>query len=230
MRAKVVTAFVPLKVKHLSSDEYHAYGRQLEAACGPHRFRCFDNFPLDDCWLAKENPPLVPASETPSDRYETREDHARSNIVQHSRTQWARMAAYEDPDVEVLVWLDLAIMKQGVWLNNQITHGHVLDFLAEVEKLPSGIIPFPGIEDRKPVDPSGNNWRFCGSTHIWPVQFLPELDRQYKFYTREFIRRHGTIPLDLAVWPTVEERSGLPFRWYKAEYDATQLTNLRSVL
>lgn len=230
MRAKVVTAFVPLKVKHLTGDAYHEYGRQLEAACGD-RFRFFDNFPLDDCWLAKENPPLVPASETPSDRYETREDHARSNIVQHSRTQWALKALAEElcpPDF--IVWLDLAVMKQGAWLNNQITATHVVEFLETVENLPLGIIPFPGIEERKPVDPTGNNWRFVGSTHIWPVHFLPEIDRQYKFYTREFIRKHKTIPLDLAVWPTVEERSGLPFRWYKAEYDATQLTNLRSVL
>lgn len=229
MRAKVITAFVPLKVKHLTSDAYHELGRQLEAACGDN-FRFFDNFPLDDCWLAKENPPLVPASETPADRYETREDHARSNIVQHSRTQWARMAAAEDPDADWIVWLDLGIMKQGAWLNNQITHEHVVEFLNTVETLPLGIIPFPGIEGCKPVDPTGNNWRFCGSTHIWPAHFLPLIDHAYKFYTREFIRKHKTIPLDLAVWPTVEERSGLPFRWYKAEYDATQLTNLRSVL
>lgn len=229
MRAKVVTAFVPLKVKHLSADTYHEYGTQLAAACGD-RFRFFDNFPLEDCWLSKEHPPLIPASETPADRYETREDHARSNIVQHSRTQWALAALAEDPGVDVMVWLDLAIMKQGVWRNNKIVHEHVVKFLEAVEKLPSGIIPFPGIEERKPVDPIGNNWRFCGSTHIWPVEFLPQIDRSYKFYTREFIRKNNTTPLDLAIWPTVEERSGLPFRWYKAEYDATQLTNLRSVL
>jgi hypothetical protein len=230
MRAKVVTAFVPLKVKHLTADGYHELGKQLEGAVGADRFRFFDNFPLGDCWLAKENPPLVPASDTPADRYDTREDHARSNIVQHSRTQWALAALREDPSVDFIVWLDLGIMKQGAWLNNQITAAHVTQFIQDVEKLPSGIIPFPGIEERKPLNPSGNNWRFCGSTHIWPVQFLPEIDRQYKFYTREFIRKYGTIPLDLAVWPTVEELSGLPFRWYKAEYDATQLTNLRSVL
>jgi hypothetical protein len=230
MRIKVVTAFVPLKVKHLTADSYHEYGRQLAAACGPERFQLYDNFLLEGCWLYREHPPLVPASATPGDRYETIEDHAKSNIVQHSRTQWALQAVKDDPSVEVVVWLDLAIMKQGAWLGNQITPGHVVDFLEQVEKLPSGIIPFPGIAERGPVDPSGNNWRFCGSTHIWPVCYLQAIDTSYRFHTREFIRKHRTIPLDLAVWPTVEERSGLPFRWYKAEYDATQLTNLGSAL
>ncbi|HET7641170.1 MAG TPA: hypothetical protein VFK47_20850 [Ktedonobacteraceae bacterium] len=226
MRAAVVTAYVPLNVKHLDAAKYHEYGERLKAACDG-RLIWFDNWPLTDCWLYKEvtDPEQYsPATPTPEDRYEKPSDHTKSNIVQHSRTQWALLAKDVEPDVDVVVWLDLAILKQGAFTGKQITEDHVREFLKKVESYPYNDIPFPGIEEKKEVLPHGNNWRFCGSTHIWPVKWLNEIDHQYRFYTKEFIRRHSAMPLDLAIWPAVEEKSGLPFKWYKAEYDYTQLT------
>lgn len=222
-KVAVVSAFVPLKVKHLSAEQYHEYGDRLAAACDG-RFMAFHN-ELHECWLAQEYPPMVPATETPADRYDTPEAHVQSHIVQHNRTTWALQAA---GDADVVVWLDYAILKQGAWRNNPVTEDHVREFLAKVEAYTGDDIPFPGIEERKPINVHGDNWRFCGSTHIWPVKYLPQIDRHYKFQCRKFIWHHKCVPLDLAIWPAVEAQSGLPFRWYKAEYDASQLTEFPS--
>lgn len=226
-KVKVVSAFVPLKVKHLSEDQYHDFGAQLEAACTG-RARFFRGFRFEACWLYGENPPGVPATETPKDRYETDQDFVNSNIVQHSRTQWALMAAAEDPSIDVIVWLDYGILKQGDFTGKRLQSHHVTEFLDRIEGWEPSYIPFPGITDPpSPVIPHGNNWRFCGSTHIWPVKYLKQIDHSYKFHTRNFIYNHKCTPLDLAIWPKVERHSGLPFRWYPAEYDYTQLTGFK---
>ena len=222
-KVKVVTVYVPLHVKHMTPLLYHELGtKMIQATCG--RGKYYAKW-LEDCWLHAEKPPMVPATETPSDRYDTPEHHAESHIVQHSRTQWAMQLWEEEPDLDVIVWLDYGILKQGDFTNKKITPAHITEFLDKLEEWDPKDIPFPGIEEKKPVLPHGNNWRFCGSTHIWPTKFLKQIDHAYRFELRDFIYKHGKIPLDLAIWPAVEQRSGLPFRWYKAEYDYTQLTN-----
>jgi hypothetical protein len=222
-KVAVVSAFVPLNVRHLTADAYHELGqRMLDATKG--RYRFFDNFPLEECWLSKENPPLVPAAPTPSDRYATDADYVRSNIVQHSRTQWALKAWREDPTIDTIIWLDLGILKQGAHTGKPVTEDDVSQFVDAVAATHLDCIPFPGIEGQQPINVHGNNWRFCGSTHIWPTQLLTLIDQAYVRETRRFIREHKCTPLDLAIWPAVELHSGLPFHWYKAEYDRTQLT------
>lgn len=230
-RIKVVTAFVPLNVKHMSDVDYHWLGQQmLGAAPCPHRF--FDHYPIEKCWLFNELSDLggpeiwsTPATETPSDRYATPEDHVLSNIVQHTRTQWAMEAMAEDPKLDVIIWLDLGILKQGKWNGNPVAQDDIASFCRRVAEYPFNDIPFPGIEPMKPVLPHGNNWRFCGSTHVWPTKWLPHIHAAYKFSLRKFIRTYNCVPLDLAIWPAVEQCSWLPFHWYKAEYDASQLRN-----
>jgi hypothetical protein len=224
MKVGVVSAFVPLNVKHLTADQYHEYGDRLSKAIPPHsRWFCQDT--LENCWLWKENPPMVPANPVPGDRYAGPIENVKSNIVQHNRTEWAMRAAEAIPDVDVWVWLDYAILKQGDWRNNPVTEDHVKHFLDRVAstKYPIDYIPYPGIAEKGPVYPTGNNWRFCGSTHIWPKWALSAINRAYKHELREWIVRHHTTPLDLPIWALVEQNSRLPFRWYKAEYDASQL-------
>lgn len=223
MKVSVVSAFVPLEVKHLSPDEYHAYGNRLRSVCGD-RLHVFEH-PLNECWAYGFHD-MPPAAATPGDRYASAQAHVASNIVQHNRTSWALRLQKTNPS-DVVVWFDYAILKQGAWRNNPVTEDHVRDFLQKLERMDVlEDIPFPGIEPMKVVDPHGNNWRFCGSTHIWPTQFLPQIHQEYRHELYQFVHRYRAVPLDLAIWPAVEFNSGLPFRWYKAEYDATQLTNL----
>jgi hypothetical protein len=221
---KVVTAFVPLGVKHMTADAYHELGQRMLGATGG-RYRFFDNFQIEDCWSYSECVGKPPATATPADRYASPDDHVRSHIVQHTRTQWALAALEEDPSIQTIIWLDLGILKQGAWLNNQITPAHVAAFVDKVAARRLDDIPFPGIAGPGPINPHGDNWRFCGSTHIWPAQYLRDIHRAYKVSVINFLNSYKSVPLDLAIWPTVERTSGLPFRWYKAEYDASQLEN-----
>jgi hypothetical protein len=231
MKAKIVTAYVPLQVKHLTADQYHAYYDVIERAVGKDNVHCFCEM-IDQCWLYHEpDLPLVPANPVPADRYDSPLANVRSNIVQHNRTTWACRAATVEPDVDVWVWLDYGIAKQGAWRNAPITEAVIHDFFAEVSAVEQwNTIPFPGIEAPGPILPVGNNWRFCGSTHIWPKQNLKTIDALYKGIVWCWTHQFHTLPLDLPIWAMAEQQGipqGLPFRWYQAEYDASQLSNFK---
>lgn len=228
-KVKVVTAFVPLNVLHMDAAKYHDLGQQmLDATDG--RYRFFDNFPIEACWSHDICAVLPPAGETPADRYASQGDHVRSHIVQHTRTQWALQALDEDPDTDWLIWLDLGILKQGKHTGKLITPDDVRWFCDIVSMYPNADIPFPGITGPDPWLPHGNNWRFCGSTHVWPAKLLPQIHRSYATHLINFTRMYQSVPLDLAIWPLVERNSGLPFKWYPAEYDNTQLRNFPCAL
>jgi hypothetical protein len=225
MKVGVVSGFIPLPVKHLSALQYYALGDKLMRAClGVDRF--VGGGELDRCWAYALCTGLPPANPPPADRYETQDINVMSHIVQHQRTTWALQAAKVHPDVDVWVWFDYGLLKQGFWKNNPITEYIVKRFLERLAATPKlDVIPFPGIADKAQVFPTGNNWRFCGSTHIWPKQFLPDIDAAYKTTLQKWIANYAAVPLDLPIWALVEQNSGLPFRWYPAEYDATQLEN-----
>lgn len=231
-RCKVVSAYVPLDVKHLTREQYKSYGERLRAAVGWSRSVVFDDYPISNCWLYQHlwkvtgGQPLIypPASAVSPDRYATPARMVESNIVQHQRTSWMVQAAKADPEVEVWIWLDLAIMKQGDWTGKPVTADVVDAFVERVSRAEFDDIPFPGIWDRGPISDTGDNWRFCGSTHIIPRKHLFLVDEFYRYECRKFIERTKTVPLDLPIWAATEANSTLPFRWYKANHDATQLT------
>ena len=227
-KVQVVTAYVPLKVQNMNEEQFHALGTRLcnAAIDGGASVKCFDDFPFEDCWLAQENPPHKCANPRATDRFATDEEQWRSNIIQHSPMQWVSLAAAADPEPEVFVWLGYSLLKQGDFTGKRITEKHVTDFVRRLEGLNLQTIPVPGISERLPVNDLGDNWRFCGSTIIVPRKFLMGIAKSYFFECRRFIRRVKAVPLDLAIWPSVEANSGLPWQWYKAEYDYTQLTNL----
>ena len=232
VRAKVVTAFVPIEgMLHFKPEVYHDYADRMERAAGPGRFRRFNPYPLENCWLykwldSKGWLDLPPATAVASDRYPTAMHFQRSNIVQHERTNWLCQAAAEDSAVDVLIWLDYAILKQGhSWPGHPgVEERHITEFLDKIEASNFYDIPFPGIWPKGPIDDAGDNWRFCGSTHIIRRAWLHTVDFFYKSECRKFIERTKTIPLDLPIWAGLELHSSIPFRFYAANHDATQLT------
>jgi hypothetical protein len=230
MRVKVVTGFVPLKIKHLTHEQYDVYYDKLLDGLDRHELPALMFESFAHLWCQQKHPDwlkLPLAAPRPTDRYETDEANMCSHFVQHNRTTWAMKAMHRHPTVDVWVWLDYGIMKQGAWCGRPLKPIHVHDFMCELQATPKWeTIPFPGISGLDlPVSVHGNNWRFCGSTHVWPRRYLPEIDEAYKQELEWFVKEHNCVPLDLAIWPLVEKRHPeLPFRWYKAEYDYTQLT------
>ncbi len=236
MKVKAVSAYVPLDVKHLTREQYKAYGDGLVEALGD-KIKIFWDYPLEDCWLYKWLKDkswrgerwleLPPAHATASDRYATPQHFVWSNIVQHQRTSWAVEASRNDPEVEAWVWLDLGVLKQGDWTGKPVTKQIIADFMKRLEdKLSCPDIPFPGIWDKGVPSDTEVCWRFVGSTHIWPTRYLSAIDAAYKSECKEFIMRTHTIPLDLPIWANVELNYDLPFRKYDANHDATQFTGL----
>jgi hypothetical protein len=229
MIIKAFSGYVPLEVKHLNREQYKALGDRLAAALGS-RFKVFYDYPLDHCWLHMwleryNKLHLPPATEVPADRYATPHHMVLSNIVQHQRTAWAVMAAAADPQVDVWVWLDYGVLKQGDWTGKPVTEKIVVDFMDRIEAMKEmNNIPFPGIWEKGVPSDTGANWRFVGSTHIWPTQYLPAIDKAYRLECMKFIERTRTVPIDLPIWANTELNSGLPFVQYPANHDATQFT------
>lgn len=232
-RVKIITAFVPLNPApiHFKPEDYHAYADRMEKAAGRGRFRAYRPFPLEQCWLygwleQRGWLDLPPATVAAPDRYPTPQHFQRSNIVQHNRTTWMVMAAEEDLRCDVLIWLDYAILKQGhSWPGHPgVEEHHISGFLDKIENSNFQDIPFPGIWPKGPIDDHGDNWRFCGSTHIIPRHWLAYVDWYYKFECKRWIETKKTVPLDLPIWAILESNTSLPFRFYQANHDATQLT------
>ena len=223
----VVSGYVPLQVKHLDTAAYRALGDQLKQACNKAciPYHIFEDYPYEKCWLAQDNPPMVGANARATDRFDTDEQHAKSNVVCNQFVQWAWEAYKKHPKVDVIVWFVYSLLRQGDFTGNRITQAHIIDFLHKVQHYKFKDIPFPGISEDRTVNVHGDNWRFCGSTHIWPTKWLKQIRKEYQQCARAFVSQVKATPLDLQVWPTVEAYSDLPFRWYKAEYDTTQLTN-----
>ena len=201
-------------------------------AAGAARFRAFNPFPLEECWLYKwlaerDWLDLLPATLAAPDRYPTVQLFQRSNIIQHSRCQWLCMAADEDPQCDVLVWMDYALRKQGwQWDGHPgVEEHHITEFLGKIEESRFQDIPFAGIWEKTPIDPTGDHWRFCGSLHVIPRSWLAYVRWFYEFECRRWIETYKTVPLDLPIWALVEQNTSLPFRWYRANHDASQLLN-----
>lgn len=228
----VVSGYVPLTVHHMGKDKYKELGNDLKTVVehAGVRMCMFDNFPYEDCWLAKEDPPMIGANPRAQDRFATDAEQARCNVVCNQFIEWAHDAYRDHGDEEdVVVVMVSTVMKQGDFTGKPVYGEHILEFLRKVARYDFNDIPFPGMSDKGPVNVFGHNWRFCGSTHIWPTKWLRPIRKHYKRSVRKFIKDYGRTPLDLAIWPIVEATSGLPFRQYKAEYDATQFTNFPGV-
>jgi len=232
MNTGVVTAFIPLPVKHLTSGQYHDLAVDLVAGADDAgaKVMTFMDDKLGDLWAYNLCTGRQPDTPVPPDRYPSAEVNIMSHIVQHNRTAWALRAAKSYPEIDRWVWLDYGVMKQGGWgqLHPKMTRESLTRFLRKVAtttEIPD-IIPFPGIEGKGPVYQRCNNWRFCGSTHIWPAKHLPAIDKAYRRELEAWIDLHGMVPLDLPIWALVEKNNPeLPFRWYQGEYDATQWDN-----
>lgn len=209
------------------SAEFHALGSELINECRKHApVRPFGGFQFTHCWGPMFFGYDCPAANVRApDRFASPKEHLRSNLIQHSPLQWLEIAAQEDPEPDVFVWLGYSILKQGDFTNQRLKTAHIGPFLDKVARYEGGDIPIPSIRPEDPIQPYGDNWQFVGSTIIAPRRFLPHMVHRYRAELFNFVSEYQAIPLDLAIWPAVVRNSGLPFSRYPADYDATQLTN-----
>lgn len=235
MRVQAVTAWVPMPIpfRHQTVDQYKQWGASLSAAL-PGKLTTLDPYPFTDCWVyqwLKRKPldwvlTLTPMTAGPADRFVHPHHMLICNIVQHERTTWARKAAWEHPKADVVVYIDYGVLKQGDFTGRRVHKDHISAFVQRIEAQQiMDDIPFPGCWVKGTPCETDANWRFVGSTHIWPRKYLDAIDKAYKEETIKFIERTNTIPLDLPIWAAVEQRGDLPFRQYVANHDATQFTN-----
>lgn len=215
MRTKLVTAYVPIPNHPRTAEEYGALGEQLGGV--PVRKKCFYNT-LSELWLQKyiNKLPFTPrASEHDNPLKNTLAYHC----VQHQKTTWLVQAANEDPDADVLVWVDYGIFRlPGV--NNQA----VYEFM---EKLDDKAIYAPGCwQSPDAVEASFPCWRFCGSVIAVPRKFVDPLDFACRVAARQHISATKNVEWEVNTWARVEKKARLPFHWYKADHDVSMFTAL----
>lgn len=225
LKVKAVTAFVPLGVQNLTAGEYKALGDQLVEAVGHDNIVVFNDFPFEACtFFGRADTPHIDPRDYP-DRYARKLDMSRSSVVQHNRTSWAMIASQQQPDVDVWVWLDYGVMKQGAFTGRPVQAASIRDFMAAVAHGSTDDVPYPGIWEERQVADQDANWRFCGSTHIWPKRHLEAIHRTYLTEVELFLQRTGCLPYDMTIWAAVERTGCAPFRQYRANHDNTQFSN-----
>jgi hypothetical protein len=215
MRAKLVTAYVPIPNHPRTPEEYGALGEQLGGV--PVRKKAFYNT-LADCWMTKyvDKLPFIPrASEGDNPAKNTRAYH----IVNHQKTSWLVQAADDDPEVDVLVWVDYGIFRLPGVCNQAI-----YEFM---EKVDDRAIYAPGCWDKGVVEASQVNWRFCGSVLAVPRKLVDTLDFHVRVTARQHVSKTKNIEWEVNTWARVEQAyPKLPFHWYKADHDVSLFTGL----
>jgi len=218
MRTKIVTAYVPIPNHPRTAAEYGELGEKLSGV--PVRKKAFYQHPAD-LWMMKyiNGLPFVPAS--------SKHDNPSKNTlayhaVNHQKTSWLVQASNEDPEADVLVWVDYGIFRlPGV--NNQA----IYEFM---EKVDDKAIYAPGCWDRPQVVESAYPcWRFCGSMLAVPKKQVDAFDYACRVAARKHISSTKNVEWEVNTWARVEAQGKLKFKWYKADHDVSMFNNLELV-
>lgn len=214
MRTKLVTGYVPIPGHPRSPKEYGELGERLGGA--PVRKKAFYQR-LEDTWMQKFLRGLdypVRASEHDNPAKNTLAYHS----VNHQKTTWLVQAADEDPEADVLVWVDY-----GIFHLPGMTNQALYEFM---EKLDDRAIYAPGCWNPAPVESAFPCWRFCGSVLAVPRKYVDALDYACRVEARQHVYKTKNVEWEVNTWARVEQRRKLPFHWYKADHDVSMLTNL----
>lgn len=217
MRAKLVTAYVPIPNHPRTPSEYGDLGERLGGV--PVRKKAFYQR-LEDLWMTKylNRLPFTPrASEGDNPAKNTLAYH----VVNHEKTTWLRQAADEDPDADVLVWVDY-----GIFHLPGVTNQSIYEFM---EKVDDKAIYIPGCLDKPAVVESAYPcWRFCGSVIAVPRQLVERLDFNCRVAARQHISATKNVEWEVNTWARVEQKqgTGLPIHWYKADHDVSLFNQL----
>lgn len=218
-----VTGYVPLPILNVSESKYRELGSQLLAACPDHV--AFDYDPLDKCWAHRFVKSMMPHHASPSlpaDRFPDEWTALSSSIVNLNKTWWLCRAQKMEPHYDFYVWIDYGILKQ-----TGMTPGVISDFLAAVAtKGTKDAIVAPGLVDKgEPMSWSAHHTRFCGSVLIVPAELTVLFHADVVSTVYAHVHGTHTLSYDVNYFAAVERNGVVPFRQYRAWWDATQFTN-----
>lgn len=223
MRAKLVTAYVPIKDHPRTAAEYGALGERLSGVPVPKK-AYYDQ--VQNLWLWKH----VKNLKRPDVSISTGDNPAKNTLayhcVNHEKTRWLVQAMEDDEDADILVWVDYGIFHQPGVTNEAIyKFMHALDDEA---------IYIPGCWEKQLVQAAIPCWRFCGSVLAVPKRLVRQFDHAVRETARQHIAYANNVEWEVNTWARVEQarKFKLPIRWYSADHDVTQFTqhpNVRQV-
>lgn len=215
MRAKLVTAYVPIPNHPRTAAEYGALGEKLSGV--PVRKKCFYD-QLQNLWMSKfiNKLPFTPRSSV----HDNPEKNTLAyHCVQHQKTSWLVQAADEDPEADVLVWVDY-----GIFRLPGITNKVIYEFM---EKVDDQAIYVPGCWDKPAaIEAAYPCWRFCGSVLAVPRRYVDKLDFDCRVAARQHIGLTKNVEWEVNTWARVEKKTKQPFHWYKADHNESMFTGL----
>lgn len=214
MKARLVTAYVPIIGHPRGVEEYGELGEKLSGV--PVRKKAFYQR-VEDTWLAQYLR-LLPNRPSWSTGDNEDKNSLAYHCVQHEKTAWIRQAAAEYDD-DVFVWVDYGIFHQPGVCNEAI--------YKFMEGLDDKAIYAPGCwpKENGVINPFAPCWRFCGSVLAVPRFFIDKLDDEVKHQAKATIAILQNVEWEVNTWARVEQKSSLPWCWYKANHDVTQFTD-----
>jgi hypothetical protein len=213
MRAKLVTGYVPIPNHPRGPEIYGELGEKLGGV--PVRKKAFYQ-PLDTTWMHKF---LKQQKDVrPSEGDNAEKNTAAYHCVNHQKSTWLVQAANEDPDADILVWIDYGIFRLPGVCNKAI-----YEFM---EKVDDKAIYAPGCWDSAAVEQGYPCWRFCGSMLAVPRRYVDDFDFQCRTVARGHILSTKNVEWEVNTWARVERHLKLPFKWYRADHDVSMFDNM----
>jgi hypothetical protein len=214
-----VTGFVPIPGYPRSEATYRALGRRL-LDCGIPIMTLEND--LEECWLYefledRGRMPTHSVSDNPD------KNTLAYHIVQAQKSEWLALAATQNPEAEVLVWIDY-----GIFHIPDITPQIVRDFMARAagEKT----IAIPGCWDEDYIyDDHHPCWRFCGGVIVVPRRYVFAFDRAMK---REYVRwidQTNNLSWEVNTIARIERNEpDLPIWHYQADHGRMLFTEYKA--
>lgn len=220
MRVKLVTGYVPIAGHPRGAAEYGALGEKLGGVPVPKK-AFYDQ--MRNLWLTRHLNTLkfVPHASA----YDNPEKNSLAyHCVNHEKSKWLVDAANDDPDADVLVWVDYGIFRlKGV--NNEAIYNFI-------NSLDDKFIYAPGCWDKPAVvESAAPCWRFCGSVIAVPAKLVDAFHFECRAKCSQHIERTRSVEWEVNTWSRVEGgRRKLPFKWYKADHDVSMFLNCPTVI
>lgn len=219
MKVRLVTGYVPIPNHPRTAKEYGELGERLSGVPVPKKAFYMK---VEDTWmwkyLSKSTTPTRPAEgDNPA------KNTLAYHCVNHQKTSWLVQAADEDPEADVLVWVDY-----GIFHLPGVTNQAIYEFC---EKVDDKAIYAPGCWAKPEVIESVYPcWRFCGSVLAVPRKMVDTLDFNCRVVARQHHVKTHVIDWEVNTWARVEAKIGhrqsTPFHWYKADHDGSLFKNL----